>query len=457
MSLRVLIVDDEPDNVRLFARFLGSLAETRVAESGARALELLEQEAADVMVTDLRMPGMDGLELARTARDAYPSMEIVVVTGNADLDSATEALRMGLADYLRKPVSREDLIAAVERAVEKKRMLEALERSQNQVQAPGGLGALIGETPPMVRLRSTITRVQNSGATVLVLGESGTGKELVARALHEGSYRAEAPFVAVNCAAVAPELLESELFGYEKGAFTGASATKAGLIEEANGGTFFLDEIGEMPLAIQAKMLRVLQEREVQRLGGSHPRPVDFRLVAATNRDLSKEVEEGRFREDLFYRLNVFPLRTPPLRDRSDDVPLIARRFLRSKARAYGLRAKELGKDLVEALKKRSWPGNVRGLQNVLERILLLGEGPEEYTAADLDAALALEGPLPGSRPKHGPGIPDDEVPLEQLPDLEDLQLRYMQQVLDRCDGNKAAAARVLGIHPATLSRRLGQ
>ena len=273
MSLRVLIVDDEPDNVRLFARFLGSLAETRVAESGARALELLEQEAADVMVTDLRMPGMDGLELARTARDAYPSMEIVVVTGNADLDSATEALRMGLADYLRKPVSREDLIAAVERAVEKKRMLEALERSQNQVQAPGGLGALIGETPPMVRLRSTITRVQNSGATVLVLGESGTGKELVARALHEGSYRAEAPFVAVNCAAVAPELLESELFGYEKGAFTGASATKAGLIEEANGGTFFLDEIGEMPLAIQAKMLRVLQEREVQRLGGSHPRP----------------------------------------------------------------------------------------------------------------------------------------------------------------------------------------
>lgn len=452
MEPAVLIVDDEPDNLRVYARFLDSVAEVRTAPSAAEALAQAEVAPPDVLVTDLRMPGRGGIDLASEVRERWPLCEVVVVTAHADVDTAISAVRIGVVEYLRKPVRRQRLQAAVVRAAERSRVLESLQRQQER--EPGeGLGRLVGDGESMRRLRSAIVRIQNADVNVLILGETGTGKEVIARAIHEGSHRSGGPFVAVNCAALSPEILESELFGHEKGAYTGATAQAKGLLESANGGTFLLDEVGDCTLDLQAKLLRTLQERQVLPVGGREPRPLDIRLVAATNRDLAAEVAAGRFREDLFFRLNVFPVRSPPLRDRPEDIPALVEHFVLQFANRFGMSAGEATPELLQELAGRPWSGNVRELQNVVSRLVILGEGGP-YTPETLAACEALDETTP-------PNVAPDASTLENLiqlprpPSLQELEEAYVRLAMERCGGRKGDAARLLGIHRVTLNRKL--
>jgi DNA-binding NtrC family response regulator len=453
MKPRVLIVDDEVENRNLFARFLADRARTVTAASGQKALELLNDSHFDVVLTDLRMPGLTGIDLASQIRKLQPLCEVILVTAFADLESAIKAVHLGVVEYLQKPLRRETLQVAFARALEKRRMLGSLQRGQEENEGIG-LGRILGSSTAMVRLRESIVRVQHLDATVLITGETGTGKELVARALHEGSHRSSQPFLTVNCAAMNAEILESELFGHEAGAFTGATQKTVGLLEAANGGTFFLDEVGECPKELQAKLLRVLQEREVLPVGGRKPRPIDIRLIAATNRRLEDEVKAGNFREDLFFRLNVFPLRTLPLREIPEDIEVLAAYYARQQALHYHLPVRRLSPELVAELKRQPWKGNVRELQNTISRIVILGQG-ESYTVEDLRTSEGLEGgPLQPQASGEGLDL-SNLLDGEFLPTLEEVERTYIRAVLDRYKGKKLKAAEALGIHRVTLNRKL--
>ncbi len=454
MTPRILIVEDEPEILGVLVQLLSDTAEVVPAPDAEQALALLSDHEFDVVLTDLKLPGASGLDLARSVRARHPFTEVLVLTGHADLEVALEALRIGVAELLQKPVGIQEAEAAIHRAIEKRRLFESLERAQTSPDPAHGLAALLGESAAMRRLRSAIVRVQNTDAPVLVVGETGTGKELVARALHQGGHRSRGPFLAINCAALSAELLESELFGFEGGSFTGASGTRPGLLEEARGGTFFLDEIGELPLALQAKLLRALQEREVLRVGGREPRKLDVRIVSATNRDLGAEVSAGRFRADLYFRISTFPIRTPPLAEIPEDLPLLARHFVSESARVHGLRAGRLSEDLLVKLSSRRWPGNVRELQNLMFRLVLLGEG-SIYTVADLEAAEAEAATVPASTCLDPRWDFSALFAEGRLPTLEDLAEAYTERVLAYFRGRQKEAARVLGIHPVTLSRKL--
>ncbi len=409
---QVLIVDDEPNLRKILAAQLSRDGyDVMTAEDGEQGLAALREHHIDLVVTDLKMPKVDGMALLREALRLDPDLPVVMITAHGTVDTAVEALKLGAFDYLTKPFDKDEVRQIVGKAL-RTRQLAGEEVSGRQV-APGARFGIIGSSAGIAELYAVLERVSDTPTTVLLTGESGTGKELVARALHAHSSRSERPFIKVNCAAIPKELIESELFGYERGAFTGAVASKPGRFELANGGTLFLDEIGEIPVEMQVKLLRALQESEFERVGGIKTIRVDVRLVAATNRDLKKLLASGNFREDLFYRLNVVPIRLPPLRERVGDIPALVEHFLakfneRLKKHVAGVEA-----DALEALAAYSWPGNIRELENVIERAVLFCDGqrlrtddlsPEirgplaspalPLTEADVHAAFASEGGL---------------------------------------------------------------
>jgi two-component system response regulator AtoC len=388
-DVRVLVADDKENMRRLVARILADAGGYAVdeADDGARALAFVATRPYDVVVTDIRMPGADGFELLAAVKARDPSVEVVMMTGYATVQDAVRAMKRGAFDYLEKPFDPDAALAVVARAAERKRVADAARRAA----APGeeeSFHALVGGSAAMRAVYRLLEKAAAVDATVLLTGETGTGKELAARAIHYQSARRERRFVPVNCGALPAELVESELFGHARGAFTGAAAARAGLFEEAQGGTIFLDEVGELPLPAQVKLNRVLQEKEIRRVGDTHAVAVDVRVIAATHRDLREEVKAGRFREDLFYRLHVFTVTLPPLRERSEDVPLLAAHFLEKHARALRRTIRAFAPEALRALAAHRWPGNVRELENVVERAVAVAGG-EELVPEDLPADLA--------------------------------------------------------------------
>ncbi len=448
---RVLVVDDKENILKLFARLLGDTYEVTCAEDGARALALLAAQEFDVVVSDVRMPGADGFEVLRAVKSRYPDTEVVMMTGYATVPDAVEAMRAGAFDYLQKPFLPDAPVELVARAMERRRL-----RLQAEVlgqQAPGpdfSFSGVVGRSAAMQEVHRLIEQAARLDITVLLTGETGTGKELAARAVHLNSVRRERPFVAVNCGALPTELVESELFGHGKGAFTGAAQAKAGLFEEAHGGTLFLDEVGELPLSAQVKLLRVLQEKEVRRVGETRPVPVDVRVVAATHRDLRAAAAQGRFREDLFYRLNVFPVQLPPLRERKEDIPLLAAHLLDKNCKATGRALEGMTPEALRVLVGYPWPGNVRELENALLRAVAVAAGPH-VTERDLPAEVRerQEGALPGSAAK--------QLPYRDALDLarDRFSREYLTALLRDFEGNVTRAAEHAGIERESLHRLL--
>ena len=445
---RVLIVDDEA-NIR---RMLGGLLraegfEVAEAPDTKEGLRMAQEFEPDAVLLDLAMPGGTGLEALPSFLEAAPGLPIIMMSGRASLSDAVQATKLGAFHFLEKPLSAEVVLITLRSALELRRAREVNRALLEEF----GHDELIGRSEPMRRVRELIARLAATDARVLITGESGTGKELAAAALHQGSRRAAAPFVRVNCAAIPRDLVESELFGHERGAFTGATERRRGRFELAGGGTLLLDEIGELSLEAQAKLLRVLESGEIERVGGSGPFPVDVRTLAATNRDLRADVLTGRFREDLFFRLEVVPLHMPPLRDRLDDIPLLVGHFLRRNRERTGLRPPLLEPVALEALADHAWPGNVRELANIVERLTIVHAGER---VGDAEVARILEGsrPAPAIEPPSGTMSDTGGSLAERLDAFErDLILR----ALDVAEGNVAAAARDLATDRANLYRRM--
>jgi DNA-binding NtrC family response regulator len=458
---RVVIVDDEPDMVENCTRILRRAGYRCSAATDPReALALVESERPDVLLTDLKMPGMDGMELLRRAHEHDPALPVIVITAFATIESAVVAVKQGAFDYLPKDFSVDQLTVAVGRALRQRELQVENRNLREQLKETLGLENLVGRSPAMVAVFELVKKAARSEANILVVGESGTGKELVARAIHANSPRAARPFVAVDCASLPENLLESELFGHEKGAFTGAVKTKPGLMETAGGGTLFLDEIGELPLALQVKLLRALQERQIRRVGGTSVVDVDVRLVSATNRDLREATAKGQFREELYYRVNVIEIRLPPLRDRLGDFKLLAHVFLKK----YGQgRFSGFEDDALSALEAYSWPGNVRELQNIIERACALAEG-DKITGHDLPDHVLTTGRLTAAASAGGgaagdPLSPRLDLPLKEAKErwMEVLEGSYLRDLLGRHDGNISAAAKAAGIDRKTFHRLIGK
>ena len=374
---RILVVDDEI-NIRgaLVTLLEKKRYQVRGAGTGEEALEQLETAAADLVLTDLKMPGMGGMEFLRRLKQKWPDIEVLVMTAYGSIDTAIEAMRCGAYDYLTKPIDRERFPLAVEKALERHALAFENKQLKDRLETRTRFDHMVGESEPMQGVYSLVEMVADSDVTVLLMGESGTGKELVARAIHHKSHRADGPFVTLNCGALPENLFESELFGYEKGAFTGATTNKMGRFELADSGTLLLDEVGELSLKSQVDFLRVLETKEFRRLGGTKIVKVDTRIVAATNRNLEEAVKRGDFREDLYYRLNVVPIRLPPLRERGDDIPLLADRFLDEFSAQHHREPKEISREAMRLLRLYAWPGNIRQLRNLLERMVVTLKDP---------------------------------------------------------------------------------
>jgi two-component system response regulator HydG len=451
---RILIADDHDavrDGMVLALTRLGH--DVQGVKGGAEAIAAYRKRPADVVVTDLRMVPVDGLEVVRRLRETDPEATVVVVSAHGTIASAVDAMRGGAIDFIEKPFSPEVLRARVEKAIEISRerrgartaraRAEALEQDLGREHDPHGL---LGGSEAMRRVLEQIRKVAPTDATALIMGESGTGKELVARALHDGSLRREKPFVSVSCAAIPEGLLESELFGHEKGSFTGALRRKLGRFELAHEGTLFLDEVGELPPSVQVKLLRVLQERRFERVGGEETVDVDVRLVSATNRDLPAMVKEGRFREDLYYRLDVVAIHLPPLRERPGDVEELARHFLARAAPRIGRAVKGFSPEALDLLRRHRWPGNVRELENVVEQALVFAEG-ETIGAAELPQAVRRAPAAPGLP------VPSGDRSLTEI--LEDIERQLILAAYEKAGGVKAETARLLGIKPSALYYKL--
>ncbi len=440
---RILVVDDEPsmrEMLRIVLRRDGY--DVVVAENGTQGIERLRAEPFDLLLSDIRMPDLSGVEVLRTAKQINPEMAAFMMTAFASTDTAVEAMRLGALDYFTKPFSMDELRLKIRQQLEARRLKQEnllLKRALNRSHE---FSSILGRSDAMQVVFATIEAVANTGSTVLISGESGTGKELVARAIHFNSLRRDRPFVAINCGAVQETLLESELFGHMRGAFTGAHANKKGLMEVAEGGTIFLDEIGEMATSMQVKLLRVLQDRRFRRVGGTDEVQVDVRIVAATNQDLPKLVADARFREDLYYRLNVLPIQVPPLRDRVEDIPLLAEHFLAQFAAQMGKRVRTISAPAMRLLQDHGWRGNVRELQNAIERAVAL-----EQTEAVLPETLPDEvrvgrsaiGPATAERPELGDGF-DLEAQGEAF------YRHYLALALERAGGVQVKAAELLSM-----------
>jgi two-component system response regulator AtoC len=414
---------------------------------GGKGVGRFEQEHPVVTLTDLRMPGMDGLEVLRTIRQIDPEALVILFTAFATVETAVEAVKEGAFDYIPKPFSADQLQLVIERALTQRRLLEENRRLREQLTDTYRFESIVGRSRPMVQVYDLIKKVASSEANILILGESGTGKELIARCIHANSPRAARAFVPVDCASLPEHLLESELFGHEKGAFTGAVTMRRGLFEEADGGTSFLDEVGDIPLQLQAKLLRVLQERQVRRVGGNRFIDVDVRVISATHQNLGDMVQEGRFREDLYYRLNVISLPLPPLRDRPGDIPILAYHFLRKYAAQSGKEIKGISPETLELLEAYPWAGNVRELQNVMERAVVLAEG-EMVAPAELPANLRLPQKVPAA-------MVADHLSLKRAKRqwVEAFEREYLIALLKKHQGNISQAAKTAGVDRKTIHR----
>ncbi len=450
---RVLLVEDEEVIGTLLQRVLGAQGyEIDAVTTGEEALARLAQELYDLVLLDLNLPGMHGMQVLSAAPALQTDAQFIVMTAFGSVDTAVEAMKLGAFDYINKPFRTEELLLTLERAGREKQLRREMTRLRSRA-AGATQTKIIGNSPAMERVFELVERVAPMRATVLLYGETGTGKELIARAIHEISGRAHGPFIPVNCSALPETLLESELFGHVKGSFTGATADKRGLFEEAHGGTLLLDEISTVSPAIQVKLLRVLQERMVKRVGGTREIPVDFRLIAATNLDLEAEVEAGRFRADLHFRLNVFPIRLPPLRERRGDIPQLANHFRQRFCEENGVEPPQIPSETMNRLMAQDWPGNVRELENFIERAMILHAGA---------AAISFEAPPAGKSAGPQPDPASDSSPLlERAQDeewsLERLEREHILRILERVGGHRAQAADILGISRRTLYRKLQQ
>jgi two-component system response regulator PilR (NtrC family) len=420
------------------------------AASGEAALDELQRFAFDVIVSDLRLPGIDGRQVIDAALERYPGILAIVVTGYATVKDAVDIIKRGAADFVAKPFQFDELLHVINSAREQRRLEDENAYLRQQLDARFGLGAMVGKSRAMQALYQVIETVANTSTTVLITGETGTGKEMVARAIHQASPRRQQRFVALNCGAIPESLLEAELFGHVRGAFTGAVGTRQGRIEQADKGTLFLDEVGNMPASLQVKLLRVLQEREFERIGDTRTTKVDVRVIAATNADLAKMVKDGTFREDLFYRLNVVAVQLPPLRDRSEDIPLLVARFVEKLQPATeGREPVVVSQDAMRRLMACDWPGNVRQLENVIERALALGGGRRRIEVDDLPPDMRDQATLLTVAPR----LAESGVDLPAL--VLDFERQMIDQALARTDGNRGAAARLLGLKRTTLVEKL--
>ncbi len=445
MNARILIAEDDATQREIIEDILSQDGyEVTAVESAPAALEAVEADSYNILLTDLRMPGMDGLELLRRVKGVQPDVEVIVMTAYATVSTAVTAMKEGATDYLAKPFDKEQLLVVMNKTLERMELRQENRQLRELVTQASSLGNIIGESESMQAVFRIAQRAVPINSTVLITGESGTGKELVARYIHFAGPRKEEPFIVVNCAAIPDTLVESELFGHEKGAFTGADASRQGKFEVANGGTIFLDEIGDMRLESQAKLLRVLQDGVVERVGATQTRQVDVRVIAATNQNLRERVDEGAFREDLYFRLEVLPIRMPPLRERARDLPLLIAHFREKLGQRLGRPAPGFSPGAIAAMRAYAWPGNVRELENTLEQLFILSDS-ETITASDLPAKL--------QDPAHGAGggfsLPPDGVV------LEDLEYELIRQALDRSGGQIKEAAQLLGISYKTLQYRL--
>ncbi|HSF32110.1 MAG TPA: sigma-54 dependent transcriptional regulator [Candidatus Tectomicrobia bacterium] len=449
---KVLIVDDEPDMLSNCTRILRRCGyHCLTADTSEQGLSLVGTVQPDVVLVDLRMPGKSGIEIVKSVKARYPAIEVVLMTAYATIETAVDAIKQGAFDYLPKPFTADQLQAVIQRTLYQKQSTEATRRLTAELTGQSEVGDMVGMSEAMRALRDSIRKVASTEATVLITGESGTGKELVARNLHQLSRRRVRPFVPVDCAALPESLLESELFGHEKGAFTGASMSRPGLFELAHTGTLFLDEVAELPLPLQAKLLRVLEARQLRRLGGRQLISVDVRLLAATNRDLPSAMAAGAFRQDLFYRLNVIPIHVPPLRERRGDIALLAVHFLLKGSAGSASQPKGFDPEAVARLEAYGWPGNVRELKNMVERMRALANR-ELIRPEDLPAEVRQPSPERADRlpPAHSFKAAKQEI-------VTAFEARSLRQLMERTGWNIAQAARASGVHRKTIERKLKQ
>jgi two-component system, NtrC family, response regulator HydG len=435
---RILVVDDNITMRESLRDTLGTEGyRVQIVENAIQGIAELERQEFELVLADLSLPRVSGLELLDRVKKSWPSIEVIVITGQGSIATAVDAIKRGAYHYVTKPFTADEIIHLVTQALERRHLVNRKERLEEELSQARGVHQLVGQSEPVQRIRAVIQTAAGSEATVLIQGESGTGKEIIANAIHAQSKRSRGPLVKMNCAAVPETLLESELFGHEKGSFTGADRRRIGRFEQADGGTLFLDEVCEMHPRLQAKFLRALQEREIERLGSSTAIPVDVRIIAATNRDLQKALEEGVLREDLYYRLNVILLQVPPLRERMDDVPILAMHFLRKYAAREGSAMTAISEDALNVLLSYSWPGNVRELENAIERAVVLGQG-DRLRVQDLPAQVHRRA--------------DDQHPLVPAHlTLEEMEKLAIVQALRLTGGNKSEAAERLGIHRTSL------
>jgi two-component system nitrogen regulation response regulator NtrX len=455
MSASILIVDDE-ESIRTSLRSIleDEGYEVAVAASGVEALKIYGSDPPDLMILDIWMPEMDGLETLRRVKEFVPTTQVMMMSGHGSIETAVKAVKLGAYDYIEKPLSLENVTLRVKHALEQYRLEQENRTLRTKVQQKF---ELVGQSPAMQRLRQMIETAGPTNSRVLIGGENGTGKELVARAIHMHSVRADYPFVAVNCAAIPETLIESELFGHEKGSFTGATSMKRGQFEQADGGTLFLDEIGDMSLNTQAKVLRALQEQQFTRVGGTKLMKVDVRVLAASNKDLEKEIQKGQFREDLYYRLNVVPIVVPPLRERREDIPALVRHFMRVHAEEQGLRMKEVSPEAMAVLQQYEWPGNIRELRNLIERLMIMVPGS---VVEGSQAAMSIQGRTAGSAaPAASGGSAASSIfakPYDSLRDARNaFEKEYIGRKLREHHWNISRTAEDLKIERSHLHRKI--
>ncbi len=433
----IMIVDDEEIIRESFLHWFEKLGhQVEAAASGLETLKKLEKSPFDVLFVDIKMPGMDGIELLGKVKEEYPETIVVIITAYGSIETAVKAMKMGATDYLLKPFKPEQLSLVLEKIAHQRKLISEYEYMKGRLDEITRFDNIIGQSPPMQKVFDLIPEVAQSDSSVLLVGETGTGKELVAKAIHAKSNRSHLPFIAINCGAIPDTLLESELFGHQKGAFTGATHPRKGFIEVVSGGTLFLDEIGEISPKMQIDLLRVLEEKKITRIGDRQPVDVDFRLISATRRDLEKEVTEGVFREDFFYRINVITIHIPPLKKRKGDIPLLVQHFLQKYSHETIKRVDHVSRDTMELLKSYDWPGNVRELENAVERAVVLSKS---RTLGKEDFAFLRTAPSPILKPHS----------------LREMEKIYVQQILEDCDWNITHASKILDINRVTLHKMI--
>lgn len=450
----ILIVDDDPQIRSQLTEFLQlEQYDVSAVETAEEALDLIKKDQPDLILSDIFLPTIDGLELLGRVKKSHSEIEVIMITGHANVSTAVNAMKLGARDYIKKPFHLDEIALVVDRALRTKALDEQIAYLRSEERKILGFGEIIGDSEAIQNVFELIRQIARSPrTTVLIHGETGTGKELVARAIHHNSQRAKKPFVEINCSAIQPTLLEAELFGYEAGAFTGARQRKTGLLEIADGGSFFLDEIADMSLELQAKMLKVLEEQTFRRVGGTKEIKIDIRVISATSKDLDVATEKGEFRRDLYYRLNVARIEIPALRDRGDDVIILAKHFLDFYNRELKRSIKAISPDVLRAIKQYTWPGNVRELRNIIERAVLF-ETQETLTSTSLNALLHLAEPIPSAQPPKGHPL-EFQIPSEGIA-LVDVERQLITQALARTQGNQTKAAELLMLTRETLKYRM--